>query len=76
MAMPVKLLICIFGLLVGCVTLTEEQKEQRDYKYEERVAQDRAAMEKCRRYSGRVRFEGYGGIGRLTNRTGIWQCDY
>ena len=71
-----KLFICIFALLIGCVSLTEEQKEQRDYEYQERVAQDRAAMEKCRKHGGRVRFEGYGGIGTLTKRAGIWRCEY
>ena len=64
-------------LLSGCVTLTEEQRDERDYRNEERRAAYFAYRRECRNDGGFVVING--SHGRLTSRgipkPGDYRCE-
>lgn len=70
------LVLCVF--LSGCVTLTEEEKFEREYKENERVIKIAEAMKECKMTGGRVsitRNSGLQGEKRPLTRHDSWRCE-
>ncbi len=77
-----KLISILVALaLTGCVTLTEEQKYERENARIERSEKAQVAMRACERHGGMVHIErGYIGVTRLSSdsrdlgRDDRWEC--
>ncbi len=72
--------ITVLLVLAGCVTLTEAERDKREYIRIERSRLAALAMADCERRGGYVRIErGMAPIGRLTREVGTaesWRCEY